>query len=107
MTYHVRSFMAFKRDELGHDPNHRIVCSNDPILCTCVHIGMANKVHIGSFHFLCIKKNQFLFSKCQDWVFYEGSTENTLQNYTNLILNNSRTHFMYISPFLCVYEALH
>jgi hypothetical protein len=59
MTYHVRSFMAFKPDELG---NHGIVCSNDPILCTCVHIGMANKVHIGSFHFLCIK-NQFLFSK--------------------------------------------
>jgi hypothetical protein len=60
MTYHVRSFMAFKPDELGHDPNHRIVCSDDPILCTCVHIGMENKVHIGSFHFLCIK-NQFPF----------------------------------------------
>jgi hypothetical protein len=68
MTYHVRSFMAFKPDKLGHDPNHRIVCSNDPILCTCVHIGMANKVHIGIFHFLCIK-NQFPFSKCQNWVF--------------------------------------
>jgi hypothetical protein len=30
MTYHVRSFMAFKPDVLGHDPNHGIVCSNDP-----------------------------------------------------------------------------
>jgi hypothetical protein len=55
MTYHVGSFMAFKPDELGHDPNHRIFCSNDPILCTCVLIGMENKVHIGSFYFLCIK----------------------------------------------------
>jgi hypothetical protein len=79
MTNHVQSFMAFKPDELGHDPNHRIVCSNDPILCTYVHIGMANKVYIGSFHFLCIK-NQFPFSKCQNWVFCEESTENILQN---------------------------
>jgi hypothetical protein len=106
MTYHVQSFMAFKPDELGHDPNYEIVCSNDPILFTCVHIGTANKVHIGSFHFLYIK-NQFLFSKCQDWVFCEGSTENTLQNYTTLIFNNSRTHFTYISAFFCVYEASH
>jgi hypothetical protein len=71
--------MAFKPDELGHDPNHRIFCLNDPILCTCVNIEMATKVHIGPFHFLCIK-NQFLFSKCENWVFCEGSTENTLQN---------------------------
>jgi hypothetical protein len=55
--------MVFKLDELGHDPNHGIVCSNDPILFTCICIGMANKVHIGSFHFLCIK-NKFSFSKC-------------------------------------------
>jgi hypothetical protein len=61
MTYHVRSFMAFKPNELGHDLNHGIVCSNDSILCTCVHIGMENKVHIGSFHFLCIKKINFHF----------------------------------------------
>jgi hypothetical protein len=74
MTNHVQSFMAFKPDELGHDPNHGIVCSNDPILCTCMHIGMENKDHIGSFHFLYIK-NQFPFSKCQNWVFCEGSTE--------------------------------
>jgi hypothetical protein len=61
MTYHVQSFMAFKPDELGHDPNHRIVCLNDPILYTCVHIEMENKVHIESFHFLCIKKINFHF----------------------------------------------
>jgi hypothetical protein len=96
MTYDVRSFMAFKPHELGHDPNHGIVCSNDPILCTCVHIGMANKVHIGSFHFLCIKKINFHFLSVKIGFFCEGSTENTLQNYTNLIFNNSRKHFMYI-----------
>jgi hypothetical protein len=79
MTYHVRIFMDFKPNELGHDLNHGIVFSNNPILCTCVHIGIANKVHIGSFHFLCIK-NQFSFSTCQNWVYCEGSTENTLQN---------------------------
>jgi hypothetical protein len=53
--------MAFKPNELGHDPNHGIVCSNDPILCTCVHIGMVNKVHIGSFHFFKHKKINFHF----------------------------------------------
>jgi hypothetical protein len=79
MTYHVQSFMAFKPDELGHVPNHGIVCSNDPVLCTCMHIGMENKVHIGSFHFLCIK-NQFSFCKYQNWFVCDESTENTLQN---------------------------
>jgi hypothetical protein len=80
MTYHVRSFMAFKPDELGHDPNHRIVFSNDPILCTCVHIGMANKIHIGSFHFLYKKINFHFLSVSKLGFFCEGSTENTLQN---------------------------
>jgi hypothetical protein len=72
--------MAFKPDELGHDLNHRIVCSNDPILCTCVHIGMANKVYIGSFHLLYIKKIYFHFLSVKIGFFYEGTTDNTLQN---------------------------
>jgi hypothetical protein len=69
--------VVFKPDELGHDPNNGIVCSNDPILCTCVRIGMENKVLVGSSHFVCIK-NQFPFSKCQNWFFCEGSIENTI-----------------------------
>jgi hypothetical protein len=77
MTYHVRSFMAFKPDELGHDPNHVIFCSNDPIFCTCVCIGMENKVHIGTFHFLNFF---FHFLSVKIEYFCEGSTENTLQN---------------------------
>jgi hypothetical protein len=32
------------------------------------------------FSFSMNKKNQFPFSKCQNWVFCEGSTENTLKN---------------------------
>jgi hypothetical protein len=51
MTYHVRSFMAFKPHELGHDPNHGIVCSNDFILCTCVHMGWQTKFILGVFIF--------------------------------------------------------
>jgi hypothetical protein len=61
MTYHIQSFMAFKPLELGHDPNDGIVCSNNPILCTCVHIGMENEVHIGSFHFSMHKKSISIF----------------------------------------------
>jgi hypothetical protein len=79
MTYHVQSFMAFKPDELGHNPSHGIVCSNDPILCTCVHIRMANKVKIDSFHFLCLKIN-FHFLSVKIGFSCEGSTKNTLQN---------------------------
>jgi hypothetical protein len=99
MTYHVRSFMAFKPDELGHDPNYGIVYLNGPILCTCVHIGMANKVYIGMFSFSMHKKINFHFLSVKIGFFCEGSTKNTLQNYTNLIFNNSRKHFMYISLF--------
>jgi hypothetical protein len=43
----------------GH--NHSIVCSNDPILCTCVHIEMVNNVDLGSFNFLCTKNSFFIF----------------------------------------------
>jgi hypothetical protein len=51
MTYHVRSFMTFKPDELGHDLNYRIVCLNDPILCIYVHIEMATKFILEVFIF--------------------------------------------------------
>ena len=43
-TYRVRSSMAFNPNELGHGLNHAIVCLNEPVLCTCVRIGMANNV---------------------------------------------------------------
>jgi hypothetical protein len=51
------------------------------------------------FSFSMQKKISFHFPSAKIGFFCEGNTENTLQNYTTLIFNNSRTHFMYISPF--------
>ena len=52
VTFDVRSCMAFKEDELGHDLHNRIVCYNVPIQCTCVYLAMTNNVSKGSFHLL-------------------------------------------------------
>ena len=43
-SYHVWRSMAFKPNDQSHGHIHGIVCSNDLILCTMVHIGMANNV---------------------------------------------------------------
>jgi hypothetical protein len=48
-----------KWDSYGH--NHGIVCSNNPILCTCVHLGITNNVDLGSFNFHCTKNSFFIF----------------------------------------------
>jgi hypothetical protein len=48
-----------KWDSYGH--NHGIVCSNNPIMCTCVHLRMANKVALVSFNFFCTKISFFIF----------------------------------------------
>jgi hypothetical protein len=53
--------MAFKPNELGNDQNQGIICSNNPILCTCVALGMANNFHFGCFPFLCIKSSFSIF----------------------------------------------
>jgi hypothetical protein len=45
----------------SYDHNHGIVCSNDPILCTCVYLGMTNNVDLGSFNFCCTKNSFFIF----------------------------------------------
>jgi hypothetical protein len=54
-------FHGFQARWASYDHNHGIVCSNDPILCTCVHLGMANKVSLGSISFLCTKNSFFIF----------------------------------------------
>ena len=41
-SYHVWRSMAFKPNDQSYGHIHGIVCSNDVILCTRVHIGMAN-----------------------------------------------------------------
>ena len=58
MSYHVRSFMAFKANDQCYGHIHGIVFLNEPILCTHVHLGMAHKVVQGSFQ-LYLTKNTF------------------------------------------------
>jgi hypothetical protein len=54
-------FYGFQAKWDSNDQNHGIVCSNDPILCTCVHLGMTNNVDLGSFNFRCTKNSFFIF----------------------------------------------
>ena len=61
MSYHVWRFMAFKSNDQSYGHIHGIVCSNDLILCTRVHIGIPNNVDLGSFHFHCTKESFFIF----------------------------------------------
>jgi hypothetical protein len=41
--------------------NHGIVCSNDPILYTCVHLRKANNIDLEICNFCCIKHSIFIF----------------------------------------------
>ena len=43
-SYHVWSSMVFKPNDQSYGHIHDIVCSNDLILCTRVHLGMADNV---------------------------------------------------------------
>ena len=61
--------MAFKPNDQSYGHIHGIVCSNDLILCTRVHLGIPNNVAEGSFHFLCTE-NSFLFSECPKGGFF-------------------------------------
>jgi hypothetical protein len=54
-------FHGFQARWASSGDNHGIVCSNNPILCTCVHLGMSNKVALGSINFLCTKNSFFIF----------------------------------------------
>jgi hypothetical protein len=55
------------------------------------------------FSFSMHKKINFHFLSVKIGFFCEGSTENTLQNYTNLIFNNSRKHLcIYYQFFVCM-----
>ena len=69
ICYHVWRFMAFKSNDQSYGHIHGIVCSNDLILCTRVHLGIPNNVNKGSFHFLCTEIH-FPFSECPKWVFF-------------------------------------
>ena len=43
-SYHVWRSMAFKPNDQSYGHIHGIVCSNDLILCTRVHLGIPNNV---------------------------------------------------------------
>ena len=60
-SYLVWRSMAFKPNDKSYGHIHGIVCSNDLILCTRVHIGMGNNVAPGSFHFRWMKKPFSIF----------------------------------------------
>ena len=60
-SYHVWRSMAFKLDDQSYGHIHGIVCSNDLILCTRVHLGIPNNVASGSFHFLCTENSFSIF----------------------------------------------
>ena len=53
--------MAFKPNDQCYGHIHGIVCDNVPILCTHVHLGMANNVVQGSFQLYCTKKSFSIF----------------------------------------------
>ena len=61
MSYQVRGFMSFRPNDQCYGQNRGIVCDNVPILCTHVHLGMANNVAGGSFPFRRTKKPFSIF----------------------------------------------
>ena len=68
MSNHAWRFMAFKPNDQSYGHIHGIVCSNDLILCTRVHLGIPKMLPKGVFIFFGRKTN-FSFSKCPAWVF--------------------------------------
>jgi hypothetical protein len=82
-------FHGFQAKWASYAHNHGIVCSNDPILCTCVPLGMANIVHFRCFAFLGIKSSFFIFL-AQKMAFLWS----TYQNYVSKIyLDNFRKYY--------------
>jgi hypothetical protein len=62
-------FYGFQAKLASYGHNHGIVCSNDPILCTCVHLWMENNVDLGCSPFLG-KKSPFFILLAPKWVFF-------------------------------------
>ena len=86
---------GFQANDQWHGHIHGIDCSNDIILCTMVHLEMANNFSKGSFHFLCTKNIIFLFLSAKNRFFYEEPTKSLLQNCTAPFKKYIRPHFMY------------
>jgi hypothetical protein len=60
-SYHVRSFLTFKKNDESHGYIYVIVCLNDPILRKCVRPVIGKNVGIESFYCLCTKKSFHIF----------------------------------------------
>ena len=60
-SYHVRNFMSFKANDQCYGHIHDIVCLNEPILCTHVHLGMAHNVAHESFQLYFTKSAFSIF----------------------------------------------
>jgi hypothetical protein len=94
-------FHGFQARWASYGHNHGIVCSNDPILCICVHLGMENKVDLGSFNFLCTKNSFFIFLMLKI-----GFLWNTYRKYVPKMdhqkFKSYYTIFMHNSSFFCM-----
>ena len=60
-SYHVWRSMAFKPNDQSYGNIHGIVSSNDLIICTSLHLRLANNIDKGSFYFFCMKKQFSIF----------------------------------------------
>jgi hypothetical protein len=72
-------FYGFQAKWASYSHNHDIVCSNNPILCPCMHLGMTNNVDLGSSNFRYTKKIIFHFLSIKNGFFCEAFTKNMLQ----------------------------
>jgi hypothetical protein len=108
MSYHVRGYMAFRLNDLGHGLDHGIVCHNNPITETCVALGMTGNTADAVFHFVTWK---VLFLK--SGVFMRQQSKQNFQSWTqhpNLLID----HLWYAYPcsfdtetFRCIFWILH
>jgi hypothetical protein len=71
-----------------------------------VHLGMANKVALGSFNFLCTKKTIFHFLNAKNGLFCEASIKNMFQKRTTTNLNHIIPYFMHNSSLFCMEKVI-
>ena len=93
MSYHVRRFTPFKANDGCYGHFHGIVYLNDPILCTSVHLGVANNVAEESFSFLCTKKS-FLTFRVQKMGFFVKDLPNICSKIEPKHLNKILDHML-------------
>ena len=68
-SYHIQGFMAFKPNDQCYGHIHGIVCLNEPILCTHIHLYVANNVGEESFQLYSTTKSFSIFSVSKRQIF--------------------------------------